>query len=74
MFAAYDNLFSAYDYYFCMHIQVQPDRSFTPKYQQIFVMGPSGAERVTFDACEGSDEDHYWGHHNGIDQTHVTGS
>ena len=44
-------------------------------YRKIFVIaGPSGTERVTFDACEGSDENHYWDHHNGFNETHITGS
>ena len=28
---------------------------------------------MTFDACDGSDENHYWDHHNGFTDTHVTG-
>ena len=61
-----------------MYVTIQRPEILGPRpifYQKIFVIaGPSGTERVTFDACEGSDENHYWDHHNGFNETHITGT
>ena len=45
-----------------------------PVYRNILVnVSGSQSQRVTFDACEGSNEHHYWDHHAGITQLHTTG-
>jgi hypothetical protein len=44
-----------------------------PVYRNILVnVSGSQSQRVTFDACEGSNEHHYWDHHAGITQPHTT--
>jgi hypothetical protein len=51
----------------------QPATVTAPVYRNILVnVSGSQSQRVTFDACEGSNEHHYWDHHAGITQPHTT--
>ena len=60
---------------FCiLHMQVQPPLRRRQVYHKLLVItDTSESLRVTFDACEGSDESHYWDHHAGFTETHITG-
>ena len=57
----------------CYTCQVLTSSSL-PVYHKIFVnTSGSQSQRVTFDACEGSNEHHYWDHHAGSTEPHTTG-
>ena len=59
--------------FLCYTCQVLTSSS-VPVYHKIFVnTSGSQSQRVTFDACEGSNEHHYWDHHAGSTEPHTTG-
>lgn len=53
-------------------IPVQPPLRRLVYHKLLVITNTSESLRVTFDACEGSDESHYWDHHAGFTETHIT--